>query len=391
MGLVLLLGSTVPTLENYAQWGSGLSTGHGAGSVFWEGSRVRRLDHLTAPWPATPARLGWWISRSLVGEAVICTLGYATALWIVFFLVSRYTTWTTGLVATTFGYILLARFYKWYVWLFPLACLLAWHGYLHSRHDRRWRWAVLAERWPGWNGCTASTSAPRASWLAWRWQQSGSSRLPAVDRAVRSMRHTSVGRVFPAAADLVRLAGPFRRPARLSRLLVDDTARDQRILADHGHVPADIQLARARVDRTIIVLSYAIVPLTYAVGLLIGLGAEIRGRHNSRTRILLAVAMIGLSALHQAWHRRGPSHLLQVIPPAIIGVHLLVGFFLDSPWFATAVSWPRWALRFAAFSYFALAIACVLGLAPFARSDMAEHDLWPSARYAALAPAGGIG
>ena len=380
VGLVLLLASAVPTLENYAHNADqGLQLGMGREVLF---GTVPGFDGLITYGPLVgyTSALGWWISRSLLGEAVLCTLGYATALWIVFFLVSRYTTRTAGLVAVTFGYLLLARFYKWYVWLFPLACLLAWHGYLHSRNDRRRRWAALA-------GAVAGVE-----WL-YRYDLGTTGLLACLALValfeLRGSRQ-SIGRFgINAALLLAAFCLPlliwFGWLAHLGGLPACRDYLSMTFLGTSGYLQAmgmslpEFNCRAPLSAESIIVLSYAMVPLTYAVCLLIGLGAEIRGSSNSHTRILLAVAIIGLSTLHQACHRRGPYHLLQVIPPAIIGVHLLVGFFLDSPWFA------RRAVRFAALAYFALAIACGLGLMPFARVDMAEHNFWPRARYAALA------
>jgi hypothetical protein len=70
--------------------------------------------------------LGLWLSHSLVGETILCSVGYALSVFLLYHLVSRYTSKPLGLVAAGFGMLLQARFYKWYVWLIPMAILWAW-------------------------------------------------------------------------------------------------------------------------------------------------------------------------------------------------------------------------------------------------------------------------
>ena len=101
--------------------------------------------------------LGLGLFGSLVGESIICSLGYAASMAIIGFLVSRYSGKCKGLIAVAIAFLLMARFYKWYVWLFPLLNLMALHGYLNGvatatialQHKCR-----LAVCW-AWNGCFA--------------------------------------------------------------------------------------------------------------------------------------------------------------------------------------------------------------------------------------------
>jgi hypothetical protein len=76
---------------------------------------------------------GQYISNSLIGETVICSFGYALSLLIIFFLVSRYSSKSLGFISTIIGFLLLARFYKWYYWLFASLILLCIYLILNSK------------------------------------------------------------------------------------------------------------------------------------------------------------------------------------------------------------------------------------------------------------------
>ena len=80
---------------------------------------------------------------------------------------------------------------------------------------------------------------------------------------------------------------------------------------------------------SIIVLAYGLVIATYLICGLIGLSALWRGAGSPRSRLLLAVALVGLSTFHQGYFRKGAFHLLQVIPPVLIGSCVLVSILYE--------------------------------------------------------------
>ncbi len=85
--------------------------------------------------------LGLWLTNgSLIGETIICSIGHALCLFLIYHLLSRYASKRLGLIAAGFGFFLQIRFYKWYVWLIPLAILWVWHRYLNAVPERRGRW-----------------------------------------------------------------------------------------------------------------------------------------------------------------------------------------------------------------------------------------------------------
>ena len=90
------------------------------------------VDSITWYGPMTmyTSALGLWASGSLVGETVLCATGYAACLTLLYLLVAANGSRGAGAAAAVVGYLVLARFYKWYIWLIPLATLWSLRGWL---------------------------------------------------------------------------------------------------------------------------------------------------------------------------------------------------------------------------------------------------------------------
>ncbi len=95
------------------------------------------------PLVAYTSALCQWLTGNLVAEIFMCSLGYAASLCLVFLLVRRPAArfWPYGTVII--GYLLLARFYKWYYWFFPLALLYFIGRILRENRADRSRYIVL--------------------------------------------------------------------------------------------------------------------------------------------------------------------------------------------------------------------------------------------------------
>lgn len=114
--------------------------------------KVPGIDVITAygPMAMYTSALGLKLSDSLIGETILCTGGYSLCLFLIYWLVKNHSTICLGLVAAWAGFLVEARFYKWYVWLIPLGSLWALHCYLMSPAANRWRWAAKwASDWTG--------------------------------------------------------------------------------------------------------------------------------------------------------------------------------------------------------------------------------------------------
>lgn len=64
-----------------------------------------------------------WLTGNLISETILCSLGYAASICLMFFMVRKHSARYWPYIVAISGYLLLARFYKWYYWLFPVAIL----------------------------------------------------------------------------------------------------------------------------------------------------------------------------------------------------------------------------------------------------------------------------
>lgn len=96
------------------------------------------------PLVAYTSAFGELFNNSLIGETIICSLGYALSLYLIYFLVSRQSSKTIGLIASIIGFLLLARFYKWYYWLFPLLALFCIYQLIKSKDSINIRYLSIS-------------------------------------------------------------------------------------------------------------------------------------------------------------------------------------------------------------------------------------------------------
>ncbi|MGO9113402.1 MAG: hypothetical protein ACLP9L_29580 [Thermoguttaceae bacterium] len=327
--------------------------------------------------------LGIALSGSLVGETILCSLGYALALWIVYLMVSRHASRLAGLLALAATYLTLARFYKWYFWLFPLAVLLALDGYRAASGGRRRAWAFAAGilvglQWLirfdiGTTGFVAATIFIIVVEGAW---------------SVHSIRRCAAPLAILLASAAVPLGAWFGLLLSVGRLgacrefmamLTDGT---HCTLTVYSHPPSSFEWTHPLSAASLLYAAYGFAALTYVCCGFSALEAEIRGKPSRRSRALLATTLIGLSVFHQALHRCDGPHLLQVMPPAIIAAAML----LDG-WFRAAkelLAEQRIAFV-GGLAYLSLALAAGAAMFPFGRIDLASPTLCLGARMAELA------
>jgi hypothetical protein len=321
--------------------------------------------------------LGLWLTHSLIGETIFCSIGYALSVFLLFHLVSRYASKPLGLVAAGFGMLLQARFYKWYVWLIPMAILWGWHRYLNSAPERRWRWimvggAILGVSWlyrPDFGttnllACMVFLGATEASLPA---RSAGS--------VLRTLALFLAGfSVFPLAwfGYLVGRAGPGA-----PLIYLETTVQATRaIISGMSHPPPPIRS---------VIVAYWLIPVSYLLALAIVLRRRWTGPLERQSWFLLASALVGLASVHQAMHRMDPGHLIQIVPAAIVCVTLLASELLcgDSRLGLPARLTP-W-IRAAGLGYAVLLVAVGLKLSKWGQADLEAFSFWPHERYAALA------
>jgi len=326
--------------------------------------------------------LGLWLSGSLVGETLICCVGYGLSLWLIWLLASRYMTSFASAATSVFAYLLSARFYKWYVWFFPLATLWLLDRYGRTPPERRLRWLILAGVVLGIEWLyrfDLATTGLAASVLfigvvEWRRPKVG----------VREWLLLAAAFAVPVVAWFVFLAIPGGVQACKDFLAMTRSGAGS-VARDMAMPLPPFLFAEPLSSPSILVLAYGAVPLTYVLCAGVGVYGEIRQSEGIPSRILLATALIGLSLLHQAMHRRDAAHLLQVLPPAILGASLLVGMALRGPWFAQPSSRRFRLLRLASLSYLVLVVTLGLGLIQWGSIDLERSPFGMARRWAGLA------
>ena len=337
------------------------------------------IDIITAygPMAMYTSALGLWLSDSLIGETIVCAVGHSLAFFLVYQLVRDYSSRTSALMAAGCGFLLQTRFYKWYVWLIPLATLWALQRYLSSPDQKRGRRAAACGLVVG------------VGWLyrldMGTLEFAASLGIMALTEAVRRPR--DLGRVFrnlglfAAAFSLVPLAWFGYLAIRVGSHAPLDYLR----LTITGALSVSRGMALPLPPIASVVLGYVLVPTTLLFGVGIGLYRELVGRADARSRFLLAAGVVGLGVFHQAMHRMGPGHLLQVVSPAIVCAFVMLALFRQR--FAESFASRASKLRFgvAGLAYFLLLALCGAGLAQWGCQDLAVFSFWPERRYRELA------
>lgn len=347
--------------------------------------KVPGIDVISGYGPAVmyTSALGLWASGSLVGETVLCAGGYALALFVIYRLVSAHSSRWAGLASAALAFVLLARFYKWYVWLIPLSTLWALSRYLSSPADRRRRWIgvcglVVGLGWlyrldMGTLELAAGLITVALAEVCWR-QESGNV-VPRIMRAAPRLLLLVATFSVPPLLWLGYLAIRVGRPAPLEFFATTIA----------GALAVAKGMAQPLPANGAVVWAYLLAPVLLFTTAGVALSREIAGRGEPCSRFLLAAALVGLAAAHQAMHRMGPAHLLQVIPPAIVCT--FVSFAGFRRWFAK-LSLRRamtWAIGLAGIMYFSLLAIGAIGLAPWGRQDLVALSSSLRQRYWDLA------
>ena len=133
-----------------------------------------------------------------------------------------------------------------------------------------------------------------------------------------------------------------------------------------------------------ILMGYILVPATLLLGAFIGLYRERSRRADARSRLLLAVSLVGLAVFHQAMHRKDAGHLLQVAPASIVGAFILAAMFWDRLRVMSIRNARDWVLGGSALVYFVLLGLDVRGLSKWGQYDLVGLSLWPAQRFVDL-------
>jgi hypothetical protein len=376
--------ATAPTRDSYLhnydhgyQLGIGVQLLHG---------KLPGVDILTHYGPMVFYSSAVWyrLSGSLLGETIACAVAYALCLTIIYAILARHVSRIAGLLGASAAFLLEARFYKWYIWLFPLVTLWLLDRVSASNPDARRRRIATTGLWVGlgwlfrWDVGTTGAVACLIYLFLTRTNLKSGIRVPWRDWAALGIPFL----VPPLAWFLYLL---FERGPAAPRFFLWASLKGAVNLSRAMALPLpSFNAADPLSPASTVVLAYGMVIATYLACGILGLLAEWSGRTSPRSRLLLAVALVGLSTFHQAVHRKGAFHLLQIIPPAIVGFCVLASVLYDQVARAPSGLRSR-AVRFLGFAFLVPGVIAGLGLVPFGRVDLSSFRAWPRQRLRELA------
>ena len=224
-----------------------------------------------------------------------------------------------GLLAASIGYLLEARYYKWYVWLFPLGTLWLLDRVSGCAPNRRSWWIAATGLWMGlgwlfrWDVATTGAVACLVYFMLTQARKPSESRLP--------WRNWAVFLVCFAIPPLAWFGYLLlsRGPTGVTSYVWSTLAATRELARSMGQPLPRFNRSELLSPASTLILAYVMVPTTYLICGVVGLVAEVKGNSTGRSRFLLAVGSDRRSCFHQALHRKDGHHLIQVIAPGIIG------------------------------------------------------------------------
>ena len=294
--------------------------------------RLPGFDFVTqdGPFVAFSSYVGLALTGNATGEMLICAVGYAASIAIAISVVHR----ETGRIVAFFAFaallLLFPRFYKWYYWLFPLLGLAAARRYwtVSRRYGNEramiFAWgqmvgtAALFRYDLGLEGAVAGALAIAAADLS----------LRRIDRMRTVVSHVAVFLLASAALPMLYLAliGALRDGTQVWIFIRSIYSGAADTIEYYAIPPFQIDLLQPAAQVLALSLLQVIVPVVYLTGMLVAIRRYFKNPPGllAREYTLFCTALTGFGIFPQALHRADIHHLLQVIPPFIIVVAILV-------------------------------------------------------------------
>lgn len=259
----------------------------------------------------------WQASGSVVGEAVLCAVGYAAAIGIASVLFHRGAGTLAALLGCAVLILAFPRYYKWYYWLFPLIGL--WCAAYHQTSMGPARRRVLYS-W----GLSVGLACLFRYDLGLQGGVFGALAILIADRGTgRGWREVSIFCLAAAALPLAFTGAIFysRGLGQTEAFLrsVIDGAADS--VVSYGIAPFNF-VPSAGFAGNALPLLQVLLPVTCLAGLFLAWPRR-AGDADPADHRLRCAALCGLGVFAQALHRADVQHLLQVLPPDIIVLALL--------------------------------------------------------------------
>jgi hypothetical protein len=269
------------------------------------------------PMVAWSSAAALWLSGGLLGETILCATGYAVALGCLGGVARARIGPVAGWVVPLLGIVFLARFYKWYFWIFPALALVSLH--VHLGDDARDRRDLLLA------GATAGLCA------LFRFDLGVVLLVLWLGVAVVG-REGLFGRGLVARGLWVILG--FLVPIGLWVGVLGgvggfEAVSDYRIATFDGAtgVVGYWSMSPPRFDPTApfspesgVRLALTVMPLVLVAGLALGAWRTLRtsGAPARDARFLAGASVLGIGLLPQAYYRADGHHLLQALPPVLV-------------------------------------------------------------------------
>lgn len=335
------------------------------------------------PLTAFSSAFGLGISDSLISETIICALGYTVAIFMIYYLTNFYVSNTAGLINLFLSFILIARFYKWYYWLFPLLALYFLHSFLKSQDKHQKKWLYVA-------GFFSS---------------------------IGGLYRFDIGLVclcFYTISPIVMLSKPFNLKLLVQQLTIflmgfslpfllwllilglnGGTWQDYlaatfvggKGITEKWSLPIpSLDWSNLFSPQSSAALSFILVPFTYLLSIVYSYWIEWRNseQSNLKLKFAIAVSIMGLGILPQAFYRADVPHLLQVLPPALIAGTILVSELWQRRAFSQNNQLGRLFFKFIPVLYLTVVTISVWGIRDGGGTDLVKWNFNPIPRYQAL-------
>ena len=277
------------------------------------------------PLVAYSSAAGLWLGHGLVPETVICSVGYAVALLVVYTLVARSAGVLPGLLSVIFALELLGRFYKWYYWLIPLLILHAAQSAHPARGEIGWRrhmgmGLIGGIGWLYRFDLGLASICFGALIVAMRYWDNRS-----LAQLTRNAGLLLTGFTMPVAVWLLMLvsnAGISGIGAYVHETFYGTLGTIEFLSTS---IPTISWHRPLGVNNAVFAL-YILLPLVYGAATIVGFwrSRQQDGPERSRGQLLIAAGVLGAGIMPQALHRADVSHLLQVITPFLVAAPILI-------------------------------------------------------------------
>jgi len=337
------------------------------------------------PLVAFTSGLGIWIWDSLIAETVICATGYALAIFLIYRLTGLYVSNLAGIPTASLGFLLLARYYKWYYWLFPMLALYCFHRVLkHGKSN-----AVSPLFWSGvLDGIAAlyrldlGIACACFHLICYSWFAGPESGFR---KSAGRFGFFILGACLPLLTWLSVLyfkVGSWG----IRDFFVASLAGARWTVEEFGLPMPFFNLAEPFSDVSRSSAAFLAVAITYIVAVWQGSRTIYSGaaENVNKAKFTLAVCILGLGLMPQALQRPDVHHLLQVLPPALIAGAIVTSNLWGQRKPADQMPLKSWLPKSLALAYVAFAALTVWGIRGYGGFDLASWHSFPFDRYRGL-------